>query len=227
MLNPNPTEAARTDSPRIWMVVGACLVFGVLVKLLPYLLTAAGLQPELSTSYPWSFTPMLAICLFAGALLANRWVSCGVLLGSLLLSDFAIWGITGHFNWAFYPTLPINYCCFLAIAVLGDTTLAANLSGGRVWGKSLIMGLAASIGYFVVTNFVSWISLPEYTKDLSGLVQCYTLAIPFYRNTLLGTLIYTAILFSPAMLNEIAGLRRASRVSESAGSDATGQAASR
>lgn len=227
MLNRNQTEPGRTDSPRVWMVVGACLVFGVLVKLLPYLLTAFGYQAELSTNYPWSFTPMLAICLFAGAMLANRWVSCGMLLGSLLVSDLAIWGITGHFNWAFYPTLPINYCCFLAIAVLGDTTLAANLARGRVWGKSLIMGLAASVGYFIVTNFVSWISLPEYTKDLSGLIQCYTAAIPFYRNTLLGTLLYTAILFSPAMLHEIAGLRQASGVGRSAGNESTGQAASR
>lgn len=202
-------------------------MFGVLMKLLPYLLTAAGYQAELSSTYPWSFTPMLAICLFAGAMLADRWVSCWVLLGSLLLSDFAIWGITGHFNWAFYPTLPVNYCCFLAIAVLGDSTLAASLSGGRVWGKSLMFGLAASIAYFLVTNFVSWISLPEYTKDLSGLVQCYTLAIPFYRNTLLGTLIYTAIFFSPAMLHEIAGLRQASRVGDSAGNESTSQAASR
>ncbi|PQO32692.1 hypothetical protein DTL21_21095 [Bremerella cremea] len=187
----------RIHSPRIWALVGSCLAFAIAVKLLPYLMTATGMQAEwFSQSFFWSFTPYLAVCLFVGAMLGNRWAACGVVLGSLLLSDLAIWGITGQFSWAFYPTLPVMYCCVLAIVVLGYT-----MRSGSTWAGGITMGIFASVGYFVVTNFFSWIALPEYTKDVNGLIQCYVMAIPFFRNMLMGTIFYSAILFSPAILS--------------------------
>lgn len=191
---PSPTD--RIHSPRIWMIVGSCLAFAIGVKLLPYVLTATGIQAEwYSQSFLWSFTPYLAVCLFAGALLGNRWAACGIVLASLLLGDLGIWAISGQFNWAFYPTLPVMYCCMLAVVVLGYL-----MREGGTWAGAVTMGMVASIGYFLVTNFFSWISLPEYTKDANGLVQCYVMAIPFFRNMFMGTIFYTAILFSPAML---------------------------
>ena len=34
-----------------------------------------------------------------------------------------------------------------------------------------------------------------YTKSISGLAECYYLAIPFFRNTVLGDLVYSGIFF--------------------------------
>ena len=34
-----------------------------------------------------------------------------------------------------------------------------------------------------------------YPKSLLGLIECYTLAIPFFGNALIGDLIYSMILF--------------------------------
>ncbi len=178
------------------MLVGLCLAFAIGVKLLPYLLTVSGLQAEwFSQSFLWSFTPYLAVCLFAGALLGNRWAACGVVLTSLLLGDLGIWALSGRFDWAFYPTLPVMYCCMLAVVVLGYL-----MRTGGTWAGAVTMGMVASVGYFLVTNFFSWLALPEYTKDLNGLVQCYVMGIPFFRNMFMGTIFYTALLFSPAML---------------------------
>ncbi|RCS53009.1 hypothetical protein DTL42_09355 [Bremerella cremea] len=196
MSDATQTSTNRIHSPRIWTIVGLCLAFAVGVKLLPYLLTAAGVQAEwYSQSYLWSFTPYLAVCLFAGAMLGNRWAACGVVLASMLLSDLGIWAISGHFNWAFYPSLPVMYCCILGVVVLGYL-----MREGGTWAGAVTMGMIASVGYFVVTNFFSWITLPEYSKDLNGFVQCYIMAIPFFRNMFMGTIFYSAILFSPAML---------------------------
>lgn len=34
-----------------------------------------------------------------------------------------------------------------------------------------------------------------YPMSLEGLVQCFTMALPFLRNSLLGDIFYTAVLF--------------------------------
>ena len=49
---------------------------------------------------------------------------------------------------------------------------------------------------FLVSNFATWLFQNMYPKTLAGLVQCYTLAIPFFRGTFASDLIYTPILFS-------------------------------
>jgi len=63
-------------------------------------------------------------------------------------------------------------------------------------GKTAVApGLAASILFFVVTNFGVWALDSLYPRTLEGLVICYVAAIPFFANTLAGTLFYTAVLF--------------------------------
>jgi len=53
------------------------------------------------------------------------------------------------------------------------------------------VGFAAvsSLLFFVVTNFGVW-TQGWYTMTWSGLVTCFTMAIPFYRATLIGNLIF-------------------------------------
>ena len=63
-------------------------------------------------------------------------------------------------------------------------------------------GLAASILFFVVTNFGVWALDSLYPRTLEGLVICYVAAIPFFANTLAGTLFYTAVLFGGFALAE-------------------------
>ena len=47
----------------------------------------------------------------------------------------------------------------------------------------------------MVTNYAVWQFSPWYEKSLAGLLESYTLALPFFRNTLLGDLFYSAVLF--------------------------------
>jgi hypothetical protein len=39
-----------------------------------------------------------------------------------------------------------------------------------------------------------------YAKTLTGLVQCYSLALPFYGTSLMGDLVYSALLFGAYQL---------------------------
>ena len=58
----------------------------------------------------------------------------------------------------------------------------------------LFSGLASSFGFFIITNFGAWLTLEMYEKNLTGLLQSYVLAIPFFHNTLISTLLYLVLL---------------------------------
>ena len=57
----------------------------------------------------------------------------------------------------------------------------------------LLGALLGALLFFVITNFGVW-SLGSYGYNLEGLILCYTLAIPFFGNTLISTLIFAAII---------------------------------
>ena len=54
----------------------------------------------------------------------------------------------------------------------------------------LFSGLISSLSFFVITNFGVWAVTGMYEKNFAGLLQSYTLAIPFFHNTLISTFIY-------------------------------------
>ena len=54
-----------------------------------------------------------------------------------------------------------------------------------------ILGVSLScIIFFLVSNFGVWTSSDLYTKNLEGLITCYTMAIPFLQSSLIGTIIF-------------------------------------
>jgi hypothetical protein len=46
-----------------------------------------------------------------------------------------------------------------------------------------------------VSNFGVWWSAGMYPPTAGGLADCYVAGLPFFRNTLAGDAIYTALLF--------------------------------
>ena len=55
--------------------------------------------------------------------------------------------------------------------------------------------VASAILFFAITNFGVWAIDHLYPRTLAGLASCYIAAIPFFRNTLLSGLFYSALLF--------------------------------
>ena len=49
--------------------------------------------------------------------------------------------------------------------------------------------------FYVITNFAVWSTSTMYPKTLEGLVMCYTMAIPFFQNTFVSTILYVSVLF--------------------------------
>ena len=59
--------------------------------------------------------------------------------------------------------------------------------------NSLYIALLSSIFFYLYTNFGWWLMSGMYEYSLSGIIRCYYMAIPFFRNNLVGNLIFVPI----------------------------------
>lgn len=131
--------------------------------------------------YPPNFAPIAAIAIFAGAVLPRKW-GIGLPLAAIIISDLFI---------GLHSTILFTWGSFVLIALLSSKYLK-KIKPATVTGASL----GASVLFFIVTNFGVWLEGRLYTLNWSGLVQCYYNALPFFRNTLLGDMTFTVVIFS-------------------------------
>ena len=185
--------------PRTWFVL-AFIAYALVIRLMPYLLPRIGVDVPLDRmAYPWNFSPIMVLCLFAGAHFGRRELACLCPLLILLVSDALIGLLSGSIHNAFYPNTPIVYGAFVAGTCIGFL-LRGKRTAWRIGGSAL----AAQILFFLVTNFGVWAGTGMYTPDVSGLLTCYIAALPFFRNSLIALAVFTPIAFSHwALLPEL------------------------
>ncbi len=63
------------------------------------------------------------------------------------------------------------------------------------WGRVVVSSVVAAIIFYLITNFAVWSSGSLYPKTSTGLLACYEAGIPFFRNTIIGNLFYSFVLF--------------------------------
>lgn len=129
--------------------------------------------------HPENFTPIAAMALFGGVYFGKRYAFV-VPLVAMVVSDYFI---------GFHNTIPYVYGSFVLTGVIG-VWLRNHKNVGWIVGASL----SSSVLFFVVTNFGVWVT-GGYPQNFGGLVECYIAAIPFFRNTVLGDLLYVGVLF--------------------------------
>jgi hypothetical protein len=132
--------------------------------------------------HPANFTPIAAMAL-AGGVYFNKRIALVIPLAALVISDLFI---------GFHNTILFVYGSFILIGLIG-LWLKSHKKPLPIFGAALL----SSILFFVVTNFGVWLTGGGwfYPKTWQGLIECYTLAIPFFRNTIAGDLVYTVVLF--------------------------------
>jgi len=60
----------------------------------------------------------------------------------------------------------------------------------------LAAGLGTGIGFFLVSNFAVWaVGNIAYPHNLAGLIECYTKALPFFKNGIISDVLFTAVFF--------------------------------
>lgn len=130
--------------------------------------------------HPANFSPLIALALFAG----QRWswrrsffVMGFILLASNLFlgADAVVWATTGIF--------------FLL------TGAAKCLPANHSWQTSTILAFITSWAFFLASNFFVWALADWYPPTLGGLLDCFTLALPFYPASFFSTLIYSLVLW--------------------------------
>ncbi len=131
--------------------------------------------------HPPNVAPITALCLFGGVYLGKKYAFV-LPLFALLLSDYVL---------GFYQGMLWVYGSFFAIGLIG-LWLRRNFTVVRLIGATT----AGSVLFFIVTNFGVWVSsVVAYPHTIAGLGECYTAAIPFFRNTILGDFVSTGAMF--------------------------------
>ena len=132
--------------------------------------------------HPPNFTPIIAVAIMSSYFFRNIYLSFATMLISMLIADFFI-GFYGHMVFVYTSLLLITFAFF-------KTNWKINFK------NLFIFGFIGSVIFFIISNFGVWIVSSMYEKSFDGLVQCYFLAIPFFKNTFLSTLVfsYTAFL---------------------------------
>jgi len=121
-----------------------------------------------------NFTAVTATALFAGRHFKNKILAFAAPLTVMILSDLIL---------GFYTISLFVYASFAAVVFLGQWSQKMNV----------LIVLFSSLTFFVISNFGVW--LLGYPLTLEGFIACYTAAIPFFRNAILGDLFYAAILY--------------------------------
>jgi len=127
-----------------------------------------------------NFTPVIALALFGGVYLKRKQA---LLLPILLFAATDI--ILG-----FHKTMFFTWSTILLIVLMGFA-----VQKNKNWATVLGGGIFSAILFFVTTNFGVWIMTGMHPLTLTGLAECYVVAIPYFRSSLLSTLIYGFIFF--------------------------------
>lgn len=119
-------------------------------------------------------TPITAMALFSGVYLTNKKLAFIIPILAMFISDLFL---------GFSSITLFVYAAFILVSYIG-------ISSKKVSIKTILL---SSIGFFIITNFGVW--LFGYPKTLNGLMECYTLAIPFFRNSLIGDFFFAGVMY--------------------------------
>ena len=142
---------------------------------------------------PFNFSPIGAIALFGAAHFSKKVWALVVPLASLWVSSLILDNV---FYAQYYDSFqwfsnPFVYLGFALMTVLG-LGLLKKVNVATVFGSAL----AGTVVFFLVTNFGSWLEMPQlYSRDFTGLLASYTAGLAFVQSTLIGNLVYSGLLF--------------------------------
>ena len=132
--------------------------------------------------HPPNFTPVIAVAIMSSFFFRNIYLSILVLAISMLLSDIFV-GFHKSMIFVYPSLLIINMVFFMVNEKINYKNL-------------FVCSFIGSFMFYIISNFGFWAVEGLYEKNLNGLIQSYFMAIPFFKNTFLSTLIfsYTALL---------------------------------
>jgi hypothetical protein len=165
--------------------------------MLPFLIVIAAVIFRF-LPHEFNFAPLGAALLFFGAKMPRNqaWMALGlVAVSDVILTKFV-------YAYPFTADHLVVFAWYIAIVMFGSL-LRDNETPLKLAGASLF----CSTSFFVASNFAVWAFSDMYAKTLEGLGTAFVMAIPFFRNTFMGDMLFTAVFFGTPVL--ITGVQRA------------------
>ena len=180
-----------------FLVILTLIIVGILTRFI-FIVSGESFLPN--------FTALGAIVLLSAVYLKGN--------GKVLVPLLALWISDMILNNVVYSKYFDSYQLFgnlwvylaYGIIIFCAWHLMKRISWSRIVGSSILIGVI----FFLITNFGVWISPhTPYPKTMIGLLECYAAGIPFFRNTILGNLFYSILLFGvyEYLLTRIPALR--------------------
>jgi len=156
-------------TPR-FIILSLLVIAAALTRALPYLI------PHI-----WNFTAVGALAIFAGAQFSNRGLAFIMPLAAMAISDIFI---GNGFSL-------LVYCGFTAMVACGF------LVRNKINVSNVILAsfISASV-FYLITNFAFFYPITLYPHNISGILTSYAAGLPFFRNMLIGNIVFSAVLFS-------------------------------
>jgi hypothetical protein len=143
---------------------------------------------------PMGFAPHWAMALFGGAIIKDKKLAFALPIFSMFVSDLLyhllyINGLTQISG--FYEGQVTNYILFAGMTVIGFLMKKINILNIAVF--SLVICTA----FFLLSNFFVWNAGGGFGRPhtFAGLMQSYEDGLPFFRNSIIATLAFSAVLF--------------------------------
>ncbi|MDO8507965.1 MAG: hypothetical protein Q7S53_05385 [bacterium] len=130
--------------------------------------------------HPANFAAVGAVALFSGTYLKKKYALWLPLI-IMMVSDVII---------GLHNLILFTWGSFILMGCIGLWVRKNKNVQNVIFGT-----ITGSLVFFFVTNFAVWAFTPFYAKTLQGLLQCFVLALPFFRNSLAGDVFYVGVLY--------------------------------
>lgn len=149
-------------------------------------------------SRPMGFAPQIAMALFAGSISKDKRFAFLFPILSLFISDLLYQflysqGLTTIKG--FYSGQIGNYILIASITIIGFF-----INKNRI-AHIFLGSIAGAVYFFIVSNFMVWIgggldiNNQPYPRSFNGLLLCFTEALPFFKWSLISTLLFNGVFF--------------------------------
>ena len=125
--------------------------------------------------HPPNFTPVIALSLYL-PIFFGLWSIPFLILGFAVTDYFIEFHSLLIWTWS-------------SLALVG---LLSQLAKGKV--TRLLLAFTGALIFFLISNFGVWLTSSFYESNIQGLINCYVMAIPFFTNTLISTIIFGALI---------------------------------
>jgi hypothetical protein len=146
--------------------------------------------------HPMNFTPMTAILLFSTAYISNKWLKLIFPFATILFTDIVLESVTGY---GFHSGSAVVYLGYALIFAVGYLLLdKVNV------GRTLVATVLSSTVFFLLTNFAFFYTesvtpnpaVGSYPHNMIGILASYQAGLPFFKNMLVGDLVFTSTIFA-------------------------------